>query len=120
VQQGVTCSISTNNVMNPFTPFGDCSLLRIANLYANILQVGKTDEMTLCFDMVSSKSAELLNLKGYGVAVGNAADLVVLDHETAAGAVAELAQPLFGLKAGRETFRRPLPEVFRPLAAAAE
>jgi cytosine deaminase len=106
--------------MNPFTPFGDGSLLRMANLYANILQVGKADEMALCFDMVSSKSAELLNLKGYGVAVGNAADLVVLDHETAAGAVAELAQPLFGLKAGRETFRRPLPEVFRPLAAAAE
>ena len=34
--------------------------------------------------------------------------------------VAELAQPLFGLKAGRETFNRPVPEVFRPLAAAAE
>src|SRR5690606_36627647 len=32
LQQGVTCSISTNNVMNPFTPFGDCSLLRMANL----------------------------------------------------------------------------------------
>lgn len=120
VQQGVTCSISTNNVMNPFTPFGDCSLLRMANLYANVLQVGKAEEMALCFDMVSSKSAELLNLKGYGVRVGHSADLVVLDHETPAGAVAELAQPLFGLKAGRETFNRPVPEVFRPLAAAAE
>jgi cytosine deaminase len=106
--------------MNPFTPFGDCSLLRMANLYANVLQVGKAEEMALCFDMVSSKSAELLNLKGYGVRVGHSADLVVLDHETPAGAVAELAQPLFGLKAGRETFNRPVPEVFRPLAAAAE
>lgn len=120
VQQGVKCSISTNNVMNPFTPFGDCSLLRMANLYANVLQIGRADEMALCFDMVSSKSAELLNLKGYGVEVGNAADLVVLDHETAAGALAELAQPLFGLKAGRETFKRPRPEVYRPFAAAAE
>jgi cytosine deaminase len=120
VQQGVKCSISTNNVMNPFTPFGDCSLLRMANLYANVLQIGKADEMALCFDMVSSKSAELLNLKGYGVQVGNSADLVVLDHETPAGALAELAQPLFGFKAGRETFKRPRPEVYRPLAAAAE
>ena len=39
-QHGVTCSLATNNVLNPFTPFGDCSLIRMANLYANIAQVG--------------------------------------------------------------------------------
>ena len=32
------CSDVTNNVLNPFTPYGDCSLIRIANLYANIVQ----------------------------------------------------------------------------------
>jgi cytosine deaminase len=45
---------------------------------------------------------------------------VVVDASTPAAAVAEIAQPLFGLKAGRETFNRPLPAVSRPLAAAAE
>ena len=25
---GVNCSLSSNNVLNPFTPFGDCSLIR--------------------------------------------------------------------------------------------
>src|SRR3546814_12684471 len=29
LQHGVTCSLSTNNVLNPFTPFGDASLVRI-------------------------------------------------------------------------------------------
>ena len=38
---GVTCSLATNNVLNPFTPFGDASLLRMANLYANIAQLGR-------------------------------------------------------------------------------
>ncbi len=37
---GVNGSIATNNVLNPFTPFGDCSLLRMANLYANIARSG--------------------------------------------------------------------------------
>ena len=32
--------VATNNVLNPFTPFGDCSLMRMANLYANVAQVG--------------------------------------------------------------------------------
>src|SRR6202020_2170354 len=33
---GVTCSISTNNVLNPFTPPCDGSLIRMGNLYANV------------------------------------------------------------------------------------
>ena len=40
LDRGVTCSLSTNNVLNPFTPFGDCSLIRMANLYANVAQIG--------------------------------------------------------------------------------
>ena len=41
LKHGVTCSLATNNVLNPFTPFGDCSLIRMANLYANIAQLGR-------------------------------------------------------------------------------
>ena len=57
--------------------------------------------------MVTSGPARLLNLPDYGIRPGNPADLVVLDCETPSGAVAEIAQPLFGLKAGRRTFDRP-------------
>lgn len=52
VKHGVTCSLATNNVLNPFTPFGDCSLVRMANLYANIAQVGTPSDMSACLDMV--------------------------------------------------------------------
>ena len=43
IAQGANCSIATNNVLNPFTPYGDCSLVRIANLYANVVQRGTID-----------------------------------------------------------------------------
>lgn len=111
---GVNCSVSTNNVLNPFTPFGDCSLTRMINLYANIAQVGAIGELANCLDMVTSGSAKLLNLKDYGVAVGRPADLVVLDCETKAEAVCEVAQPLFGLKRGVRTFDRPAASLIRP------
>ena len=39
IEHGVNCSISSNNILNPFTPLGDCSLIRMANLHANVLQV---------------------------------------------------------------------------------
>ncbi len=114
LQQGITCSISTNNVLNPFTPFGDCSLLRMANLYANALQVGGADELNLCFEMVTSQSARLMNADDYGLEIGNRADLIVLDAPTTFAAVTELAQPLLGFKAGKQTFSRPRPKLFRP------
>ena len=79
VEHGVNCSLSTNNVLNPFTPFGDGSLLRMANLQANVAQVGAREQLRACFAMLTDRSARLMNLPDYGVRVGNPADLVVLD-----------------------------------------
>src|SRR5204862_229033 len=41
---GLTCSLSSNNILNAATPFGDCSLTRIANLQANVLQIAARAE----------------------------------------------------------------------------
>jgi cytosine/creatinine deaminase len=106
IGHGVTCSLATNNVLNPFTPFGDCSLIRMANLYANVAQIGRAADLAGCLDMVTTLPARLMNIADYGVAVGHPADLVVLDSHDPAMAVAELAQPLFGLKRGRRSFSR--------------
>jgi len=114
LRQGVNCSLSTNNVLNPFTPFGDCSLIRMANLYANICQVGARDDIRACFDMITRRSAKLLRRDDYGVAVGKPADLVVLDCSAPEQAVAELAVPLYGFKRGRMTFSRKPAELYRP------
>lgn len=107
LQLGVTCSLATNNVLNPFTPFGDCSLGRMANLYANVAQLGSNSDLGACFEMVTALPARLMRLTDYGIAVGNPADLVVLDCFDPAAAVAEIAPPLLGYKNGRRSFTRP-------------
>jgi cytosine deaminase len=104
---GVTCSLATNNVLNPFTPFGDCSLIRIANLYANVAQVGQPATIAACLDLVTTSPAKLMNLTDYGLTIGHPADFVVLDCATSLAAIAELAAPLMGFKRGRKTFSRP-------------
>ncbi len=111
---GVTCSLATNNVLNPFTPFGDCSLVRMANLYANVAQAGSAPDLAACFDLVTQQPARLMNLDGYGIAIGNPADLVVLDSADPAMAVAELAQPLRGFKRGRASFTCAAARLHRP------
>ncbi len=114
LRHGVNCSLSSNNVLNPFTPFGDCSLIRMANLYANIAQVGQSVDTIECFEMVTRRSAALLNLDDYGIAVGKSADLVVIDNQDRQTAVAELSQPLMGFKRGQMTFRREPAELLWP------
>lgn len=113
-EAGVCCSISTNNVMNPFTPYGDGSLIRMANLYANVCHVARPDELAACLHMITCDSARLMRKQGYGIAIGNAADVVLLDSANPAHAVQTLAQPLWGLKAGRRTFTRLRPTLHAP------
>jgi cytosine deaminase len=61
----------------------------------------------------TERSARLLNLKDYGLAVGNPADIVVIDAETPEQAVAEVRQPLAVYKRGRRTVIRHPPELVR-------
>ena len=114
IECGANCSLSTNNVLNPFTPFGDCSLIRIANLYANVVQRGNEDELAECFEMLTRRAARLLRRDDYGIEVGRPADLVVWDARSPAEAVATVAVPLHGFKRGRRTFSRTLAELNRP------
>ncbi|MFN3670910.1 MAG: amidohydrolase family protein [Bosea sp. (in: a-proteobacteria)] len=113
VEGGVTCSVATNNVLNPFTPFGDASLLRMANLYANAAQLAPED-FARCISLVTTLPARLMRLPDYGIAIGNPADLIVLDSDSAEMALASLAEPILGFKHGRQSFSCPAAALNRP------
>lgn len=114
IAQGANCAIATNNVLNPFTPYGDCSLVRIANLYANVVQRGTKEDLSECFAMLSDRAARILRKKDYGIAVGNPADLVVWNAKAPAEVIATVAQPVMGFKRGRHLFTRELATLHRP------
>ncbi len=114
LEHGVNCSLSSNNVLNPATPYGDCSLIRMANLHANVLQVRHPAKLRECFAMLTERSARLLNLTDYGLAVGNPADIVAFDTETPEQAIAEIRNPVAAFKRGRQTMERQPPKLMRP------
>ncbi|MGI4939081.1 MAG: amidohydrolase family protein [Janthinobacterium lividum] len=103
VEHGVNCSISSNNVLNPATPYGDCSLIRMANLQANVLQVSQPHQLRECFSMLTDRSARILGLDQYGIEVGNPADLVVIDSPSPERAISEIRRPVAVFKRGRRT-----------------
>ena len=114
IEHGVNCSLSTNNVLNPATPYGDCSLIRMANLHANVLQIAGPVQLRECFAMLTERSARVLNMTDYGLAVGKPADIVVIDAATPEQAIAEIRQPIAVYKSGQRTVTRHPPELIRP------
>lgn len=105
-EHGVLCSVASNNILNPFTPFGDGQLLRQANMQAIVTHRGSDAEVRAVFDMTTKDAARLMRLDDYGVAVGNPADLVVLDAETPEMALRTVAPVLAAFKRGRRTVTR--------------
>jgi cytosine deaminase len=112
---GVACSLSSNNILNPATPYGDCSLIRIANLHANVLQVVGAARLRELFLMLSESSARVLNLEDYGLEIGMPADIVVIDATSPEQAIAEIRPPLAVWKRGRRTVTRLPPELHAPI-----
>jgi cytosine/creatinine deaminase len=114
VENGVNCSISSNNILNPFTPLGDGNLIRIANMQANVCQIGEAHRLRDCFAMLTERSARLMNLRDYGIAAGNPADVVVFDAVTPEEAIAEVKAPMVVFKRGVRTVTRKRAELHRP------
>ena len=112
-ERGVRVVAATNNILNPFTPYGDASLCRMANLFANAAHLSRDDDMIAAFDMVSTNAARLLG-RGAEVEIGAPADIVVLDAPGRSAAIRQICQPVAGWKNGRQTFSRPAPILLRP------
>ncbi len=102
-QQGITTTISSNNILNPFTPYGDASLVRMANMYANIAQLSTDADLQEVFQMVTKNAAKLLS-KQTEIKVGSPANFVILEADSAINAIRIIAKPLAGFKNGIQTF----------------
>jgi cytosine deaminase len=85
----------------------------MANLYANAAYAAVSDFDT-CLDLVTGLPARLMNLRDYGIAPGNPADIIVLDTTSARDAIAELPDVLMGFKNGQQVFERQAAVLLRP------
>lgn len=102
-EKGIATTISSNNILNAFTPYGDASLLRMANMYANVAQLSKDEELQQVYAMITEKAAELLSQRTE-IKPGAPANFVILEARSAVEAIRCIAQPLAGFKNGLQTF----------------
>jgi cytosine deaminase len=102
---GLNVAVSTNNIVNPFTPYGHPDLLRQALITAMVAHLGNLDQMAWLLEFITTNAARAIGVEGYGLAEGCRADLVVLDARDAAQAITEQAEKLYVIKDGRVVAR---------------
>jgi len=82
LRAGVNVALGQDCILDPWYPFGKCDMLDIAHMAATFGQVLDSEGKHRLFHAVTGGGARALGLSSYGLAVGNPANLVVLEAET--------------------------------------
>ncbi|KJW12786.1 amidohydrolase family protein [Levilactobacillus spicheri] len=102
---GVNVALSTNNIRNPFTPFGNGDIMQVGFLAVPAAHLGGLDDLPTVLDMLTTNPAKILKLQEYGVQEGDKADLVLLDTKKKSDAVIDIPERLYVIKNGRVTVK---------------
>lgn len=98
---GVNVCAASDNVHDPFNPFGNHDLLQIASLNAHLAHMTGRPELLASIEMVTTRAAQTLGLPDYGIAVGKPADLVIVDSQQPIETVLAPPPRLATFKSGR-------------------
>ncbi|MBX2997459.1 MAG: amidohydrolase family protein [Caldilineaceae bacterium] len=103
--RGVNVCAASDNVQDPFNPFGSYDLLQTASLNAALNHMTGESQLYDSLSMVTTRPARLLGLPDDGIRVGAPADLVILDAERVLDAVTAPPIRLATFKRGRRIVR---------------
>ena len=98
---GVNVCAASDNVRDPFNPFGSYDMLQIANLNAHVAHMTGEAELWQALEMVTTNAAQTMGLGDRSIAVGNQADLVILDTTDPLEAIISPPPRLATIKAGK-------------------
>lgn len=100
---GVNVCIATNNIRNAFTPYGNGDIMQTAMLAIPVAHLGGADDLPTVLPMITENPAKALKLKDYGIAVGNKADVVLLDTQDILNSIIDIPERLTVIKNGKVT-----------------
>jgi cytosine/creatinine deaminase len=76
---GIRVGFGQDCVLDPWYSLGTADMLDVAFMGLHVAQMTSPADMATCFGMVTTTSAAIMGLGDYGLEVGKAASLVVLD-----------------------------------------
>ncbi|MDI1286159.1 MAG: amidohydrolase family protein [Reyranella sp.] len=100
-ERGVEVFGGSDNIRDAWSPFGSGDMLERAMMIGYRANFRHDRELQLAFEMVTIAASRVLRIKGYGIALGAAADFVVVEAGSVAEAVATRPRRKLVIKGGK-------------------
>ena len=97
---GITVGFGSDCVMDPWYSMGRADMLDVASMGLHVGQLSSRADMAWCFAAVTTNSAQIMGLDGYGLAKGNAANMVLLQARSPIEAIRLRANRLAVIRKG--------------------
>lgn len=107
---GITVGFGSDCMMDPWYSLGRGDMLDVAMMGLHVGQLSSRDDMEWCFDAVTTNSAKIMGLQGYGLDKGCAANMVLLQARDTIEAIRLRATRLAVIRQGR-VIARSAPQV---------
>jgi cytosine deaminase len=104
---GIPVAFGQDCVLDPWYPLGTADMLDVAFMGLHVAQMTSPEDMRRCYDFVTTEPARIMGLKGYGLARGATASLVVLQAATPIEAIRLRAARLLVISKGKIVSRMP-------------
>jgi len=98
---GINVCLGQDDICDAYYPFGRNSMPEVAFLAAHLLWMTARDEIETLYDMITVAPARAMNIADFGLAVGAAAHLVVLDQRDVVDVLRFHAPPRCVISHGR-------------------
>ncbi|OXM88235.1 amidohydrolase [Paenibacillus rigui] len=83
LEAGIRLATASDNIQDPFHPFGRGDLLQIALITAYSAHMGSAADQQTLLRMITEIPASVLGLRNYGVGIGKPIDFVIVDAQSA-------------------------------------
>ena len=98
---GINIGFGSDCVMDPWYSLGKADMLDVAHMGLHVAQLSSRLDMEWCFDAVTTNSAKIMGLEGYGLKKGCKANMVILQANDRIDAIRLRANRLSVIRAGK-------------------
>lgn len=103
MKHGVNVAYASDNIRDPFRPFGNGNMLEEGLFTAQVLQYGTPHLLNKIMEMGTVNGAKNMLLDNYGIAAGCKADLVIFNNKAFSDAVLSNTACQYAIKNGQIT-----------------
>jgi cytosine deaminase len=100
--EGIGVALGQDDIADAYYPYGRNNMLEVAFLASHLMWMTTFEEMEILYDLITTRAAQAMSVKGVELKEGSRANLVVLNAESVWEALTYHEAPQHVIKDGKE------------------